>query len=49
MAKQGCAQVGCAPATAALEAPVTLAWKARGAVSLEVEVTGTEMVRRRLL
>ena len=37
-----------APATAVLEAPCALAWKAKGAVSLEVEVTGTEMVRRRL-
>ncbi len=37
------------PATAALEAPETLAWKAKGAVSLEVEVMGTEMVRRKLL
>lgn len=26
-----------------------MAWKAKGAVSLEVDVTGTEMVRRRLL
>ncbi|KAA6418986.1 MAG: hypothetical protein FRX49_11089 [Trebouxia sp. A1-2] len=32
-----------------LDAPDTLAWKASGAVSREVEVTGTEMVRRRLL
>lgn len=40
---------GGAPATAALEAPWTLAWKASGAMSLEVEVTGTEMVRRRVL
>lgn len=37
------------PATAAREAPWALAWKASGAVSLDVEVTGTEMVRRRLL
>jgi hypothetical protein len=37
------------PATAVLDAPETLAWKASGAVSREVEVTGTEMVRRRLL
>ncbi len=37
------------PATAVLDAPETLTWKASGAVSLEVEVTGTEMVRRRLL
>lgn len=37
-----------APATAVLEAPCALAWKAKGAVSLEVDVTGTEMVRRRL-
>lgn len=37
------------PATAVLDAPDTLAWKASGAVSREVEVTGTEMVRRRLL
>jgi len=37
------------PATAVLDTPETLAWKASGAVSLEVDVTGTEIVRRRLL
>ena len=41
--------MGPIPATAAREAPWALAWNASGAVSLDVEVTGTEMVRRRLL
>ena len=39
----------CLPATAALDAPVTFAWNANGAVSREVDVTGTDMVRLRLL